>query len=59
MRRGKDWKWGNQDGGQGKLGTIFETNNDNKHWWRVRWDHGGCEFYRAGAEGCFDLEVAE
>ncbi len=49
-------KWGDQDGGPGKQGTII---GDGDGWAKVKWDSGHENQYRAGAEGCFDLAYAE
>ena len=55
--RGPNWKWGNQDGGASKSGTVVNIVNDG--WVRVRWfNSAGENNYRWGAEGCFDLEFA-
>ena len=45
VKRGPDWKWGDQDGGQGKLGTITEIQSDG--WIRVTWDARGSNVYRS------------
>ncbi len=53
--RGRDWVWGDQDGGQaGRLvGKPYQG------WHRVRWEATGITaLYRIGAEDCFDLEVS-
>ena len=42
VRRGKDWKWGNQD--ENGLGTIVET-LDSDGWIAVKWDHGSRNKY--------------
>ncbi|KAH9495558.1 E3 ubiquitin-protein ligase mib2 [Bulinus truncatus] len=52
--RGPDWKWGNDDGGEGHLGTIIETEpGEGKV--TVLWDHGAKKIYRAGQAGAYDL----
>ena len=60
--RGRDWKWGNQDGGEGFVGTVVEVGHDKKSpftaqlvW--VQWDGGSKANYRAGFEGKHDLRV--
>lgn len=45
VKRGPDWKWGEQDGGAGKLGTI-QGELDDDGWVKVRWDAGGINSYR-------------
>ena len=55
VRRGKDWKWRNQDGGPGTLGTVIGEGSGETA--RVKWDKSGSEnVYRIGAEGAYDLE---
>jgi len=50
--RGPDWKWGDQDGnGEG----VIHGEVDQSSWVAVKWDAGGQNKYRVGAEGCFDL----
>ncbi|XP_013177652.1 PREDICTED: E3 ubiquitin-protein ligase HECTD1 isoform X2 [Papilio xuthus] len=55
VMRGVDWKWRDQDGPQPALGTV--TSDLHNGWVDVRWDHGGRNSYRMGAEGKFDLKV--
>lgn len=46
VRRGADWKWGNQDGtppGEGRV--IGELGEDG--WIRVQWDTGNSLIYRS------------
>ncbi len=39
--RGKDWKWGDQDGGAGSKGIVIEGSSDREDGWvRVAWDNG-------------------
>lgn len=35
VRRGKDWKWDDQDGGEGSLGTLSEPSKTRKAWYGV------------------------
>jgi hypothetical protein len=49
-------KWGDQDGGPGKLGTIV---GEGDGWAKVKWDSGHENQYRIGQDGCFDLAYAE
>ncbi|XP_065199147.1 E3 ubiquitin-protein ligase mib1-like [Sycon ciliatum] len=51
--RGPDWKWKNQDGGEGHCGTVraFEGTRDVV----VIWDNGTSANYRCA--GAFDLRV--
>jgi chromosome segregation ATPase len=57
VRRGPHWKYGDQDGGAGRLGTIVSYKQD---WCTVRWDRvgGGTFDYRTGAQASFDLVYA-
>ncbi|KAI8999693.1 kinase-like domain-containing protein [Hyaloraphidium curvatum] len=57
VRRGKDWKWGEQDGGAGREGAVIGVLEKEKGWVTVRWDVGKTNNYRWGAEGCWDLVV--
>ncbi|XP_050346752.1 E3 ubiquitin-protein ligase HECTD1 isoform X1 [Nymphalis io] len=55
VMRGPDWKWRDQDGSHPAMGTV--TSDLHNGWVDVRWDHGGRNSYRMGAEGKFDLKV--
>ena len=62
--RGRDWEWGNQDGGEGCVGTVVEIGQDKKSpftaqlvW--IQWDCGTKANYRAGFDGKHDLRVFE
>jgi hypothetical protein len=50
--RGKDWEWGDQDGGG--PGTVIAP-GARKGWARVQWDSGGANAYQVGWEGQYDL----
>lgn len=54
--RGPDWKWNDQDGGAGKLGTI--TRVDAPGQVRVQWDSGESSTCRVGGPGMQDLAIA-
>jgi len=56
VRRGTDWVWGAQDGGNGSLGTIVEG-PVAAGTVPVRWDAGGLNQYRWGLDGKLDLEA--
>ena len=58
VRRGPDWKWGDQDGGSGGLGTV-SAEIDSDSWVDVKWDAGGSNNYRWGADGKYDLEIVQ
>jgi len=54
VQRGPDWKWDDQDGGEGKHGiTVAGSQADG--WVSVRWADGRLSECRAGAEGAQDL----
>ncbi|XP_071110075.1 E3 ubiquitin-protein ligase MIB2-like [Haliotis cracherodii] len=62
--RGEDWKWGTQDGGSGRKGTITEILHEPKAGTtrdtvRVKWDVGPSNLYRVGHEGKVDLKYVE
>ncbi|CAL2040217.1 unnamed protein product [Caenorhabditis brenneri] len=52
--RGKDWRWEEQDGGEGKFGRIISPPENG--WVDVTWDNGYSNSYRFGASGHFDIE---
>ena len=61
--RGPDWEWGDQDGGEGYVGTVVEIGEPDSKRGRavvVQWD---CEErpcnYRCGLEGKYDLRVLD
>ncbi len=72
--RGRDWKWGDQDGGDGSLGTVvgcyekgqqqpapqFAVPGDSlvTSLVNVAWDNGTKGVYRAGFQGAQDLQVS-
>ena len=54
VKRGKDWKWDDQDGGAGYLGTVVDEGGGK--WVKVLWDKSHTRAdYRIGHDGCFDL----
>lgn len=61
--RGKDWKWKDQDGGEGGLGTVVEVGSDDEQancppdCIMVQWDYGAKNSYRVGYEGAYDLRL--
>ncbi|ELP92466.1 hypothetical protein EIN_523640 [Entamoeba invadens IP1] len=55
VKRGRDWKWENQDGGEGNTGIVIDVADDG--WVEVKWKNGEIAQYRWGDEGKFDLEV--
>ncbi|CAL1541885.1 unnamed protein product [Lymnaea stagnalis] len=60
--RGPDWKWADQDKGEGHVGTVVKisgqegTNLPENHV-SVMWDTGGKKRYKTGHENTFDLYV--
>ncbi|XP_029434484.1 E3 ubiquitin-protein ligase MIB2 isoform X2 [Rhinatrema bivittatum] len=58
--RGLDWKWGNQDNGEGNIGTVVEIGRQGSPTTPdktvvVQWDHGTRTNYRTGFQGAYDL----
>lgn len=56
--RGPDWKWGQQGGGEGYVGTVVDV-LDREGSVAVQWDCGGRCKYRCGLEGKYDLRVLD
>uniref|UniRef100_A0A1L8DSR6 E3 ubiquitin-protein ligase n=2 Tax=Nyssomyia neivai TaxID=330878 RepID=A0A1L8DSR6_9DIPT len=54
--RGVDWRWDDQDGNPPCEGTV--TGEIHNGWIDVKWDHGVRNSYRMGAEGKYDLKLA-
>ncbi|GIQ88959.1 hypothetical protein KIPB_011318, partial [Kipferlia bialata] len=57
VRRGRDWKYGRQDGC--KLGTLVGEDPILYQSVRVQWDEGDLHSYRAGADGKYDVAYVE
>ena len=55
VRRGRDWRWKNQDGGPLGIGEV--TGRYKEGWVSVKWGNGKGYNYRWGADGFFDLEI--
>nr|KAG5706441.1 hypothetical protein BaRGS_032834 [Batillaria attramentaria] len=60
--RGPDWKWGNQDGGEGFVGTVVEVGRPGSQTSPdktvvVHWDSGARTNYRVGYQGAYDLRI--
>ena len=58
--RGPDWRWGEQDGGEGCLGTVAESADRTETPAGVavvQWDAGERYKYRCGVEGKCDLKI--
>eukprot|EP01028_Stygiella_incarcerata_P013678 TRINITY_DN82_c0_g1_i6.p1 TRINITY_DN82_c0_g1~~TRINITY_DN82_c0_g1_i6.p1 ORF type:complete len:1402 (+),score=342.34 TRINITY_DN82_c0_g1_i6:162-4208(+) len=56
VRRGPSWKWQEQDGGVGRLGTVTEDQEPGKEWVKITWDSGASNSYRM-SDKHKDLEV--
>ncbi|KAK7474949.1 hypothetical protein BaRGS_00033836 [Batillaria attramentaria] len=56
VRRGPNWRYGNQDGNPPGPGTVTGPDS-TPDWWRVIWDSGGENCYCWGEDGKFDLEI--
>ena len=54
--RGPDWQWGDQDGGEGHVGTVAEVLGSQEEV-VVQWDLGGRCKYREG--GAYDLRLLD
>ncbi|XP_071494360.1 E3 ubiquitin-protein ligase mind-bomb-like [Diadema antillarum] len=62
--RGPDWKWEDQDGGAGHVGTVVSfgddgTQGDGAMRVNVKWDRGLLGDYRMGFENAFDLRILD
>lgn len=60
--RGPDWRWNDQDGGEGNLGTVVEvgktgSNTSPEKTVIVQWDNGARTNYRMGYHGAYDLLI--
>lgn len=55
--RGTDWKYEDQDSGEGNLGTMISMVDENVGWLTVLWDNGTKADYRASSESCFDIRL--
>ena len=58
--RGKDWKWGDQDGNDKQHGEIVGWAGEvgaSDNWVKVKWDNQCQNNYRWGAEGAYDLMI--
>ncbi|VDH99791.1 E3 ubiquitin-protein ligase mind-bomb [Mytilus galloprovincialis] len=64
VTRGPDWKWGNQDDGEGHIGTVVEIGKPGSSTSPdktvvVQWDSGSRTNYRVGYQGKYDLRVLD
>ena len=59
VRRGRNWKWGDEDYKNGVPGTgIISKCNGAVSWATVIWSTGTEETYRIGADNSYDLSPA-
>ena len=56
--RGPDWEWGDQDGGEGFVGTVAEITEGGREV-TVQWDMGQRCRYRCGKDNKFDIRVLD
>ncbi|XP_061168838.1 uncharacterized protein LOC133178094 [Saccostrea echinata] len=57
VMRGRDWKWDEQDGGEGNIGTVYRLKSPTEIY--VRWSNGNKSNYRYGYNGKFDVELCD
>jgi E3 ubiquitin-protein ligase mind-bomb len=61
--RGPDWDWGNQDGGEGKVGRVVDIRGWDSESGRsvanVIWSSGSTNVYRLGHKGKVDLKCVQ
>ncbi|KAL7645433.1 UNVERIFIED_CONTAM: hypothetical protein RMT77_003819 [Armadillidium vulgare] len=62
--RGPDWRWGEQDGGEGHAGTVVEVGRPGSSTTPdrtvvVQWDAGSRTNYRIGYQSSFDLRLVD
>ena len=56
--RGPDWEGGDQDGGEGFVGTVVGLEEDGRRV-TVQWDMGQRNIYRCGQDNKFDLRLLD
>ncbi|VDI57850.1 E3 ubiquitin-protein ligase HECTD1 [Mytilus galloprovincialis] len=57
VKRGKDWKYEEQDGGRGSRGTILRVESNGKV--VVHWDRGRLGTYKFACDDLFEVAVCE
>ena len=59
VERGRDWCWGDQDGGPGGVGVLLDPSKaGGEGYWQVQWEKTkDINIYRTGADGAYDLQV--
>ena len=55
--RGRDWWYGDTDGGPGRQGTVTQIHRKRKTV-AIRWDHGEEDWYDNGANGYYTIKLA-
>eukprot|EP01041_Mallomonas_annulata_P011597 gene11597-biopygen5641 len=57
--RGKNWQWGNQDGGEGKTGVVLDL-PDISGLINIQWDASGNIYsYRYGNDNLYDVQAVD
>jgi len=61
VARGRDWSYGDQDGGSGEQGTVRSIGNDPsgqswRSWVKVAWRNGKPNDYQRGHQGNVDIK---
>ncbi|XP_062596391.1 uncharacterized protein LOC134257806 isoform X2 [Saccostrea cucullata] len=57
VTRGPDWKWGDQDGGEGNVGTVYRIKKDAVV--LVKWQNGNRSNYRYGYDNRYDVTLCD
>ncbi|XP_062603232.1 uncharacterized protein LOC134265002, partial [Saccostrea cucullata] len=57
VKRGPDWKWGDQDGGEEAIGTCYRVMDNATVY--IRWPCGRMGNYRFGYDGKYDIELCD
>nr|XP_022329659.1 uncharacterized protein LOC111128367 [Crassostrea virginica] len=57
VRKGPDWKWGDQNGDEESIGTVYHVKNRNEVY--VRWPNGNKSNYRFGYNDKYDVIVCD
>ncbi|XP_062587355.1 E3 ubiquitin-protein ligase MIB2-like, partial [Saccostrea cucullata] len=57
VKRGSDWKWGDQDGGEEAIGTCYRVMDNATVY--IRWPCGRMGKYRFGYDGKYDIELCD
>ncbi|XP_025829429.1 E3 ubiquitin-protein ligase MIB2 isoform X4 [Agrilus planipennis] len=63
VARGFNWEWGDQDGGEGKMGKVLDIrgwdNESSRSVANVTWFSGSTNVYRLGHKGNCDIKFIE